>query len=248
MVVHFVFDLDGTLYSFSRTGMAKQMRARINEFLSTEFHITLEEADRMADLHYQKYGLTARGIQIEHNVSDATLRKYCGFVHLLDLTPLKYNGELAAALTQLNSFRHVELWVLTNAIRSHAACCLAQLGIAECFRDPRDGSLRIVDCFDQWRASRDVKAECKPMKQSFEHMAQHVCNAQAGDVMVMVEDALHNLTEPKRLGWQTIWISDGKSDAEARSAGHVIARDIQESVPHLMRIAQDHAPTASSPS
>ena len=249
MVLNLVFDLDGTLYSFGETGIGKQMRTLINEFVGHEFQLSPEQADAMSEDYYHRYGLTARGIQIDRNVSSLVLRKYVGFVHLVDLSPIKFNPELVAAMAALNATPNVHLWILTNATKQHAAACLAQLGISNSFRCPSTGVLRIMDCFDQWAlAQPDCVAPCKPLRVAYEHAAT-VAGAKPGDRFVMVEDAIHNLDAPKAMGWRTVFIHDGRMDQaeQARQSGHdVIGRDIMEVMPRLLEFVAAEAATAAT--
>lgn len=243
MTIYYIFDLDGTLYSFKHTGIGKQMRTLINGFISDEFNLTIEQADEFSDHSYHHYGLTARGIQVEKKVSQCVLRKYCGYVHQVDYSHIKYNAELVAAFKHLSSLPNAQLWVMTNAIKQHALASLAQMGITEAFRDPVTGQLRVVDCFDQWSAStREHEAICKPLRESYDYMLQKVlvgCDP-AKDKFVMVEDSMKNLEEPQKMGWKTVFITDEREElvAAAKEHGHAVHTNIMDAIPDLLSWGQ----------
>lgn len=238
MTLYYIFDLDGTLYSFKHTGIGRQMRVLINNFVSEQWKMTLEEADAFSDHAYKHYGLTARGIQVEKQVSQFTLKKYCGYVHQVDDSHIQYNRELVNAFQTLAQIPGVQLWIMTNAIRQHALASLAQMGITESFRDPISGQVRIVDCFDQWAAStRDHEAICKPLVESYDFMVKRVLGADpANDKFVMIEDSVRNLEEPQKMGWKTVFLTDEREEmvAPAKAHGHVVHANILDAVPDLL--------------
>jgi pyrimidine 5'-nucleotidase len=244
MTLFFIFDLDGTLYSFKHTGIGKQMRVLINAFVADEFNLTPEEADAFSEASYRKYGLTARGLQLDQKVCQAVLRKYTGFVHQVDLTHIKYDPALVAALATLSKIPNSQCWIMTNAIKQHAFSCMAQMGITESFRDPATGQLRVVDCFDQWsHSSGGHEAICKPLVESYEYMLSVIGADPKKDKFVMVEDSMKNLEEPQKLGWKTVFITDEREEMEApaKEHGHVVHTTVLDAVPDFLAWAKEAA-------
>lgn len=247
MILNLIFDIDGTVYSFRTTGIGKQMRARINEFLVDEFKMTDAEADAFAQQMYDKYGLTARGLQVEKKIPAVTIRKFAGYTHMIDYECMAYSAPMVEAFTKLASAPGVRLWALTNATKQHAAATMAQLGISNAFRCPDSGVLRIIDCFQQWEKSPQHTAECKPLRVSYELTAQ-LARVTPDDTFVMVEDALRNLDEPKAMGWKTVFIHDQRAElaAHAKALGHVVAENVMEAMPYFFELASKASEPAAA--
>lgn len=242
MTIFFIFDLDGTLYSFKHTGIGLQMRGLINSYLADQYKLTPEEANAMADEGYQKYGLTARAIQCDHKATAEDVKKYCGYVHQVDLSHIKYNPKLVEAMNALAKVPGAQCWVMTNAIKMHAMASLAQMGITEAFRDPKTGCLRVVDCFDQWACSTDDHiAICKPLKEAYDFMIQQVGADAKRDKFVLVEDSMKNLEEPQKMGWRTVFLTDERDslNAQAMEHGHIVHTSIMDAIPDLLAWAKN---------
>lgn len=203
-----VFDLDGTLYSYSKTQIHEQMRLRIATYVAKLKDITVEAAREVSSQLYKRYGLTGRALAIENNI-DAV--EYFAYVHALDLSPLKPDTQLHADLAAFTAAGH-ELWILTNAITSHANACLAALGVLHFFPPER-----VLDCIDQWKFSA-ANRESKPLPGAYDLLLERSGAVAGRDTIVMLEDSEENLHEPARRGWGCVFVIDKCSAEEVAEA------------------------------
>jgi putative hydrolase of the HAD superfamily len=199
-MVHFVFDIDNTLYSFAETGFGDQMHHRIAQYMVDRLGFEKDAAYAQATAYYKKYGLTAAGLHFDHSID---LRDFCRFVNNCSYELLKPNPELVAMLAALRSAGH-EVWYMTNADIPHAESVLAGLGITSA--DPTYAE-RMFDCFSQWEQSEPAMQN-KPLRGAYEAMQRKIGADHA--MLVMVDDAPANLAEPLALGWQAVWVSHGR--------------------------------------
>jgi pyrimidine 5'-nucleotidase len=207
-MVKLVFDLDGTLYSYSQTGIAEAMRRLIRGFVKRFFNTTDEDAEARQAAYYKKYGLTGRGLAKEHGVD---MQEYCAYVHSFDVAALMGRDlRLREALLRTAvTLGATDMWIFTNATAAHARNCLAVLGIVDLFTDVTTGELRIVDCFEQWAVGAEKEFECKPAHAAYNHTAKRV-GAADGERVIFFEDSAANLVTAKELGWTTVYITDGR--------------------------------------
>ena len=214
-MVHFVFDIDNTLYSFVETGFGDEMHRRIAQYMIDELGFEKEAAYSQSAIYYRKYGLTAAGLHHDHGID---LKKFCRFVNQCSYDMLKPNMALAKMLADLRSCGH-EVWYMTNADVPHAHSVLNGLGITAV--DPTCVD-RMFDCFSQWEMSEPAMQN-KPLRGAYEAMQRKI-DAAAHDQLVMIDDAPLNLVEPRLLGWKTVWVSHGKEwdTADGDKPKHVI--------------------------
>jgi putative hydrolase of the HAD superfamily len=176
------------------------MRFRIATYVAKVLNISLEEARTTSTEMYKKYGLTGRALAIEHKV-DA--HDYFEFVHTLDRSVIPRDDRLRSMLLQLAADGH-DLWILTNAIHSHARLCLEALGINDLFPEGK-----VLDCWDQWNATGENR-ETKPLAGAYAMMAERARIDEANEVVFMIEDSPENLEEPTKRGWRGVLVLDNE--------------------------------------
>lgn len=110
--------------------------------------MTETEAQVFMEMCVAKYGLTARGLQLHHNIE---VHEYLDAVHdslpygkefvtydvLITVEKLQVDTELVKMLSTMKCKK----WVFTNAHSKHMKRVMDQLGIAQCF----DGVIDIHD-------------------------------------------------------------------------------------------------------
>lgn len=180
-----IIDLDDTLYPAS-AGVWQAIRQRIDAYIRHKFNVSAEEAVRLRDDLFQKYGTTMRGLQVVYHLDE---EDYLSYVHDVPLEQfLAPNPALRKMLHGL-PYRKV---ILTNADQRHAERVTGILGITECFE-------QVIDV-------RALSPYCKPMPEAFE-IVLRLLDLPAMEC-VLVEDSLANLGTAKRMGFSTVRIGN----------------------------------------
>lgn len=180
-----IIDLDDTLYPAS-AGVWQAIRQRIDAYIRFKFNVSAEEAVRLRDDLFQKYGTTMRGLQMVYHLDE---EDYLSYVHDVPLERfLSPNPALRQMLHEL-PYRKV---ILTNADQRHAGRVMGILGISDCFE-------QVIDV-------RAVSPYCKPMPEAFE-IVVNLLGVPASEC-ALVEDSLANLATAKRMGFTTVRVGD----------------------------------------
>ena len=205
-----IFDLDNTFYSFSETGVADQMHENIVKCIMQMLGLEHNEALKLSSDYYAEYGLCITGL-MKHHSDRVDVKEYCRLVHQFDESKMKKDDALYKCISSLME-QGFDVWVLTNADMAHAVNCLTLLGVLELFRSPKDGSLKVIDCFKQWELTHP-SLHNKPDKGAYVAIENLILEAEKNGVAiptkgptVMIDDALKNLNAPHELGWATVWV------------------------------------------
>lgn len=152
----------------------------------------MEEALRLRDELFVKYGTTMRGLQVEYHLDEEDYLQYVHDVPLQNF--LQSNPQLGEMLSHLPQ-RKV---ILTNADTRHARRVLSLLGVEGCFE-------KIIDI-------RSVAPYCKPMPEAFEAalglMGEKACRS------MLVEDSIKNLAAARGLGFSTVRVGGNGGSEE----------------------------------
>ena len=213
--MHFVFDLDGTLYSFNDSPFDQAVLAKATAFVSRRLGLAPANALELVERYGQQYGHAGIGLNIHHHIA---FSEYCEEAfHKIDVEKLLHRDERMVALLQTLSSAGHSLWVMTNGDSGHAMRALAALGIAEFF----DG--RVLTIERQWEASNAAYGarHNKPTIEAY-RVAESMIGASGSDC-VMVEDSMANLVAPRQLGWRTVWVSQGRPTPADSCADYVIS-------------------------
>lgn len=192
-----VFDLDNTLYPPSAR-LFEQIVAKMNAYVMRELGVDNEEAHRIRETYWRKYGTTLAGLMHENGI-DAD--DFLDDVHDIDLSILTPDAALIGAIAALPGRKIV----YTNGSRGHADRVLAARGLAGLF-DARYGV-------------EDAEFAPKPQRAAFERVFGLDRLTPRG--AVMVEDDIRNLTAPRQMGMRTLWVTD--AEAAKKSAPHIDA-------------------------
>lgn len=201
MVNKLVFDLDGTLYSLEATGVGRTIISHIINFFMEELHLDREEATRLSEDYYHRYGVAARGIKLHH--PDLDFEAFMERIHRIEEGVVHPDPLLRLMLERLIA-EGWQLWVYTNGCGAHAERILRWQGIWDLF-----GPSRVWDIRAQFNASGDA-AHCKPIREAYETFCSVSGGRTEGDRVVMIEDSMKNLVAPREMGWETVWVSEGR--------------------------------------
>jgi putative hydrolase of the HAD superfamily len=182
--IHYVlFDLDETMYP-TETGIMDLISDRINEYMSLRLGIDPEDVAAMRRTYYERYGTTARGLHLHHELD---LEDYFEFVHDL---PVEDVLQRDARLDQMLEALPEEKAIFTNATAGYAQRVLRTLGVEGHFS-------RIVDI-------KELEYIPKPDIRAY-HRALEVLGARGGQC-VLVDDRLRNLGPGRELGMTTVLV------------------------------------------
>jgi putative hydrolase of the HAD superfamily len=177
-------DLDDTIYP-KDSGVWQAIRQRIDLFVVEKFHLNTEQAMKLRQDLFLRYGTTMRGLQAEYHIDED---EYLAFVHHVPLVQfLKPAPELCAMLRRYPQ----QKVILTNADTAHARRVLSVLGLADCFES-------IIDI-------KAMAPYCKPMPEAFKIALDRAGEPDASRC-VLVDDAGHNLQAAHQLGFFTVQV------------------------------------------
>lgn len=176
-----VFDLDNTLYDVPPL-MHAEIDRRMGAFVSEYLGVDVEEARRIQKSYFRQYGLTLRGLMVNHGLDPVEYEREMAGLDINEIRPTK---GLLDALTAIPG-RKV---IFTNAFASHAIAVLDHLDIGTHFE-----------------AIHDIVAMDYRPKPHIE--TYHALCARYGfDPVrtVMIDDIPHNLEPAAEIGMTTVW-------------------------------------------
>ena len=182
-----IFDLDNTLYPVTRALLADIDR-HIGAFVAEFLGVDREEARRIQKQYFRDYGLTLKGLMVEHGLDPA---RYFDHMHREDLYDMAPAPELAATIARLPGRK----LVYTNSSVGHTKMVLERLGMADTF----EGVFDIT--------SADYVP--KPYPEALDMLCGRFDVAPAR--ACMIDDISRNLVPPAALGMATVWL---ETDAE----------------------------------
>ncbi|OGF67032.1 MAG: pyrimidine 5'-nucleotidase, partial [Candidatus Fischerbacteria bacterium RBG_13_37_8] len=178
--IHFIFDLDNTLYS-ADIGFFKLIDRNINLYMRDKLHIDEKEIESKRINYFRRYGTTLKGLQLFYEIDPDD---YLEYVHDVDLESyLMPDGNLKAMLNELN-FPKI---VCSNGNFEYVVRVLKILGIHECFED-------IIDI-------RRLEYIPKPYLEAYEIMLD-IMQASASQC-VFIDDMRRNIRAAAKLGFRT---------------------------------------------
>jgi putative hydrolase of the HAD superfamily len=199
-----IFDLDNTLYRLSPRMMAEidgRMRAFVAEFLGVD----LEEARRVQKDYFRRYGLTLRGLMVNHGLDPA---RYAASLVELDLSDVIPDPVLTSAITRLPGRKII----YTNAFSDHTRRMLEHLRLTVCF-----------DCVHDIEAAGYLP---KPSDEAFAELVRR--QGIAPERTVFVDDVSANLAPAARLGMTTVWVRTGAEWAKDVAPGQHIHHTVDD--------------------
>lgn len=181
-----IFDLDNTLHN-ATAHIFPHINRSMTAYLQEHLHLDTEAANALREDYWRRYGATLSGL-IKHHGTDPD-----HFLHHTHQFPelgkmVLREPRLRRALQQLPGKK----LVFSNAPIRYAQDVLKLM--------------RVDDVFDDVFALEHAHYRPKPQWQGFARLLRkHHLQARQ---CVMVEDSAENLQTAKRLGMQTVWVSD----------------------------------------
>lgn len=207
-----VFDLDNTLYHWE-CDLFVQMDRRMNEFIVDLLGVDMRAAANLRQTLSQTYGSTMRGLMEVHGQEPGP---FLDFVHRIDCSVVPPNLALDKALARLPGRK----LVFTNATERHAANVLERLGVAHHFSD----------VFDVIHADYLPK----PRPDAYARFVRR--HAVRPDRAVMFEDMARNLAPAAALGMTTVWVKNGRPNAQMGPDDDFVHHVADELAPWLGRM------------
>ncbi len=222
---HLFFDLDDTLYR-SDNGLWEVIRERMSLFMVQRLNMSPSQVEVLRERYYREYGTTLRGLQLHYQV-DAN--EYLAFVHDVDLQAYLQPDP---ALREMIHSLPQKKWIFTNADANHA---LRVLDI-----------LRLENCFEGIIDIRALEFVCKPEPQAFER-ALFLAGSPSPGSCVLCDDALHNLSVARELGFVTVWVNHnaqrtGANKLPPYSSTHYAVQSLVD-LPQVLPELWNHLPS-----
>jgi putative hydrolase of the HAD superfamily len=180
--LHFLFDLDDTLYP-SSLGFFRLVSARIRAYVMRTLEVDERAASILQRRYWRQYGTSLAGLMARHGIDPVPFLEDVHQVPVEDV--LKPDPALAEVLASLPGTRHV----FTNGPEPYARRVLAALGIEPLFERTFD-----IVCFGY---------EPKPRPAPYETVTRALG---PGARIVLIDDAPRNLPPARARGWRTVWL------------------------------------------
>jgi putative hydrolase of the HAD superfamily len=199
-------DLDNTLYDASWRVMG-EINARMTRYISQRLGISVQEASRLREHYWHRYGATLLGLVSHHRVDAREFLNATHPDHDLPQFVRPIRGE-RARLSKLVG----ERWLVTNAPRDYAEHVLRLIGLRHLFD-------RIVTIDDMVICGR----HCPKPSQHLMRRLLRLSGRKASRV-AFIDDHDENLKAAHRVGMRTarIWASR-TAKATARASGRPLS-------------------------
>jgi putative hydrolase of the HAD superfamily len=200
-----LFDLDNTLYPVTKELLADIDR-HIGAFIAEFLGVDAEEARRIQKSYFRQYGLTLKGLMVEHGLDPA---RYFDHMNREDLYDMKPDPELARLIRALGG----RAFVYTNSSARHTEMVLERLRMNGVFESVFD--IAAADFIP------------KPFPEALEVLTKRHDIDPAG--ACMVDDISRNLAPAAALGMTTVWLETDAEWAAADPIGphvHHTTRDL----------------------
>ncbi len=204
-----LFDLDNTLHDASHAAFG-EMHIAIGEYVAEHVGVTGEEAQRLREKYWLRYGATLLGLVRHHGVRAAHFLAETHRMPGLE-SRLRTSAHDRAVLARLPGRKII----VTNAPRDYAMRVLTTLGLARYF----DAVVTIEDM------SMFGKLRPKPDARMFRRLAARL--GVAASRCILVEDTLVHLKAARSVGMRTIWMRrylDGRFQGTLRDGVNAGAR------------------------
>jgi putative hydrolase of the HAD superfamily len=204
--VLWLVDLDNTLYDASWRVMG-EINVRMTRYISEFLGIPIEQASRLRERYWHRYGATLLGLIAHHGVNAQEFLKATHPNHELPAFVRPIRGERARLLKLAG-----ERWLLTNAPYEYAEHVLRLIGLRHCFT-------RIVTIDDMVVCGRLCP---KPSVHLMRRLLRLSGRKASG--VVLIDDHDENLKSAHRVGLRTarIWASK-TAKQRARASGRPLS-------------------------
>ncbi len=204
--VLWLVDLDNTLYDASWRVMG-EINIRMTRFISQALGLSIDEASRLREHYWHRYGATLLGLVAHHGVNAREFLKATHPDHDLPQYVRPIRGE-AARLSKLQG----ERWLLTNAPRDYALHALEIIGLGRSFD-------RVITIDDMVVCGRLCP---KPSIHLMRRLLR--LSGRKASQVALIDDHDENLKSAHRVGMRTarIWASR-TAKQRARASGRPLS-------------------------
>jgi putative hydrolase of the HAD superfamily len=189
-VVHWVFDLDNTLYP-PEARLFDQIEVRMTDWVVEALGVARDEADHLRRHYWAVYGTTLAGLMAEHGVDPGP---YLSHVHEISLDHLERDPDLAQRIAGLPGRKIV----YTNGDSAYAGRVLAARGLEA--------------AFDAVYGVEHAGFRPKPERAAFETV--FAADGVVPGAAAMFEDEARNLAAPHAMGMRTVHVHPMPSPAD----------------------------------
>ncbi len=214
-----VFDLDNTLYP-AESGIFSQINARICGYIERELGVSLDEAKRLQEEYFQRYGTALHGLMLHHG---ADPQAFLNYVHDIDFSSVVAAPSLARAVSQLPGRK----FIFTNGVAPYADKLLALLGFQEAF----SGIFDIIQ----------ANYRPKPDPQTYQRLLKRY-NIEPSR-SIFFEDIPRNLAPAADLGMTTVWVRNHIHAVGEQTEGQQIDHITDDLVGWIEAVLQQQAPS-----
>jgi putative hydrolase of the HAD superfamily len=199
-------DLDNTLYDASWRVMG-EINLRMTRYIAAFLNLSIEEAGRLREHYWHRYGATLLGLVAHHGVNARAFLKATHPDQDLPLYVQRIRGE-TARLSRLKG----ERWLLTNAPRDYALHALEIIGLRQSFD-------RIITIDDMVVCGRLCP---KPSTHLMRRLLR--LSGRKASQVALIDDHDENLKSAHRVGMRTarIWASK-TAKQRARASGRPLS-------------------------
>lgn len=199
-------DLDNTLYDASWRVMG-EINIRMTRFIAALLNLSIEEAGRLREHYWHRYGATLLGLVAHHGVNAQAFLKATHPDQDLPHYVQRIRGE-TARLSRLKG----ERWLLTNAPRDYALHALEIIGLRQSFD-------RIITIDDMVVCGRLCP---KPSIHLMRRLLR--LSGRKASQVALIDDHDENLKSAHRVGMRTarIWASK-TAKQRARASGRPLS-------------------------
>lgn len=179
-----LFDLDNTLHN-ADAGIFYLINRRMTEYLAGRLNLPEEEASRLRQDYWHRYGATLAGLQIHHpeiDVGDFLRQSHPLDEILAKLTPIEGTEETLGRLKGRKT-------VFSNGPSFYVRAVVNALGLEK--------------HFDLLAGTEDFGLLYKPDRRAYLNVCRLLATHPAA--CIMVDDSADNLHAAKMLGMRTVW-------------------------------------------
>ena len=211
-----VFDLDNTLYRVSErlhAAIDRELRGFVAEFLGVDE----TEAHAIQKRYFREYGLTLRGLMVNHGLDPSVFFAKMRAVDLAEIEPDERLGQAIGALPGRK-------FIYTNASVHHAEAVLGRIGLDSHFAAVHD----------------IIAAEFVPKPDVSAYRA--LCQRHAIDPRsaAMIDDVIANLAPAAAIGMTTVWMKTDAAWAQGIVPGPHVHHVVEDLAGWLTAVAADN--------
>jgi putative hydrolase of the HAD superfamily len=181
---YLIFDLDDTLYNPSYE-IKKYFNERINIFIAKNLAVDIEQAQKLNEFYHLKYGLTGKGLEIEHGIN---FQEYLLFMHDINVENIIKKDPLLLSIFRTIDCKKI---LFSNSIFSHTQKVLKRLEIFDYF-----SNIFTIESFNYL---------FKPNLEIYILLLKKL-NVKASDCYYF-DDAIKNLIPAGQIGFKTVLVS-----------------------------------------